>query len=40
MGWLEFSWIGCAAIRVRNGKSAEAVGYAKTPPRTTLGQLQ
>ncbi|HEU4891784.1 MAG TPA: nuclear transport factor 2 family protein [Vicinamibacterales bacterium] len=31
---------GVTLIRVRNGKIAEALGYAKTPPRGTLGQPQ
>lgn len=31
---------GVTLIRVRNGKIAEALGYAKTLPRTTLGQPQ
>jgi ketosteroid isomerase-like protein len=29
---------GVTLIRVRDGKIAEALGYAKTPGRTTLGQ--
>jgi ketosteroid isomerase-like protein len=31
---------GVTLIQVRNGKIIEALGYAKTPPRTTLGQNQ
>jgi hypothetical protein len=31
---------GVTLIRVRNGKIAEALGYAKTPPHTMLGQPQ
>jgi ketosteroid isomerase-like protein len=31
---------GVTLIRVRDGKIAEALGYAKTPPRTTLGQTR
>ena len=31
---------GVTLIRVRNGKIAEALGYAKTPRRTPLGQPQ
>jgi hypothetical protein len=31
---------GVTLIRVRQGKIAEALGYAKTAPRTTLGQPQ
>jgi ketosteroid isomerase-like protein len=31
---------GVTLIRVRDGKIAEALGYAKTPPRATLGQTR
>jgi ketosteroid isomerase-like protein len=31
---------GVTLIRVRDGKIAEALGYAKTPPRTLLGQTR
>ena len=31
---------GVTLILVRDGKIAEALGYAKTPPRTTLGQRE
>jgi ketosteroid isomerase-like protein len=31
---------GVTLIRVRDGTIAEALGYAKTPPRTTLGQTR
>jgi SnoaL-like domain len=31
---------GVTLIRVRGGKIAEALGYAKTPPRSALGQAR
>jgi ketosteroid isomerase-like protein len=31
---------GVTLIRVRGGKIAEALGYAKTPPRSALGQTR